>query len=87
MTELDNKEIKAKSTLVGAGIGSGFANTNELKVTSYKESMQSPDRVAWEEEIENEFKWFEKFNVFTVVSCNKLPSGAKVMSMSWAMKR
>ena len=56
MAELDNTEVKAESmelALVGAGIGGGFANTNKLKVMNYKEAMQSPDRAAWEEEIEN----------------------------------
>ena len=59
MVELDNNEVIAEGrelALVGAGIGGGFANTNELKVMNYKEAMQSPDRAAWEEEIENEFK-------------------------------
>ena len=89
MAELDNSEVKTegmKLALVGAGIGGGFANTNELKVMNYKQVMQSPDRAAWEEEIENEFKRFEKFNVFTVVPRNELPSDAKVMSTTWAMK-
>ena len=90
MTKLDNNEIRAENmelALVGAGIGGGFANTNELKVMNYKEAMQSPDRAEWEEEIESEFKWFEKFNVFTVVSYNELPNNAKVMSTTWEMKR
>ena len=71
LVELDNDEIKAESVelaLVGAGIGGGFANTNELKVLNYKEAMQSPNKAAWEEEIENEFKCFEKLKVFMAVS-------------------
>ena len=59
MTELDNAEIVAvklvgenvKLSLVGAGIGSGFANTSELKVMNYREAMKSKDDEAWEVEI------------------------------------
>jgi len=90
MTELDNNEIRAENmelALVGAGIGGGFANTNELKVMNYREAMQSPDRAAWEEEIKNEYERFKKFNVVTVVPRSKLPKDAKVMSTTWAMKK
>ena len=90
MAELDNTEVKAESmelALVGAGIGGGFANTNELKVMNYREAMQSPDRAAWEEEIKNEYERFKKFNVVTVVPRSELPKNAKVMSMTWAMKK
>ena len=71
LVELDNDDIKAESVelaLVGAGIGGGFANTNELKVLNYKEAMQSPNKAAWEEEIENEFKCIEKLKVIMAVS-------------------
>jgi hypothetical protein len=30
--------------LVGAGLGGGFSNTNELHVMKYKEAMQQPDK-------------------------------------------
>ena len=49
MVELDNNEVKTENmelALIGAGIGGGFANTNELKVMNYKEAMQSLDRAA-----------------------------------------
>ena len=83
MVELDNNEVIAEGrelALVGAGIGGGFVNTNELKVVNYREAMQSPDKDAWEEEIMNEYERFKKFNVVTVVSCSELPKNAKVLS-------
>ena len=70
MVELDNHElivIGTEFSLVGAGVGGGFSNTNELKVINYKEAMQSPDKAAWEEEIENKHNRFDKFSIFTVV--------------------
>jgi hypothetical protein len=90
MAELDNNEVIAESrelALVGAGIGGGFANTNDLKVINYREAMQSPDRAAWEEEINTEYDRFKKFNVITVVPCSELPKNAKVMSMTGAMEK
>ena len=42
MVELDTNEVKAEGrelALVGAGIGGGFANTNELKVMNNREVM------------------------------------------------
>ena len=36
---------------VGAGIGGGFSNTNELKVMKYKEAMASPEAKGWKEAI------------------------------------
>ena len=35
-----NKELAA----VGAGIGGGFTNTNELKVMKFNEAMESADK-------------------------------------------
>ena len=90
MVELDNNEVIAEGrelALVGAGIGGGFANTNELKVMNYREAMRSPDKAAWEEEIKNEYERFKKFNVVTVVPRSELPKNAKVMSTTWAMKK
>ena len=49
----------------------------------YKEAIQIPNKEAWKEDIKNEFKHFEKFIVFTVVSFSKLPKDTKVMSMTW----
>ncbi len=90
MVELDNNEVIAEGrelALVGAGIGGGFANTNELKVMNYREAMQSPDKDAWEEEIMNEYERFKKFNVVTVVPRSELPKNVKAMSTTWAMKK
>ena len=49
--------------------------------------MKSKDASCWMEEIEKEKGQFEKYNCFTVFDRKKLPSDAKVMSMTWAMKQ
>ena len=33
--------------LVGAGLGGGFVNTNELKVMNYKEAMKGKNKNDW----------------------------------------
>lgn len=41
-------------TLVGADVGGGFENTQELQVMKYNEAMKSPDKEQWEKEIKEE---------------------------------
>ena len=33
--------------MVGAGVGGGFINTQELHVIKYKEAMQIPEKKEW----------------------------------------
>ena len=65
LQELDNGEIENKLNVdhsqveylgVGAGIGGGFENTEELKPMKYKEVICGPDGKAWKVEILNEYK-------------------------------
>ena len=85
MTELDNIEVITESkelTLVGAWIGGGVSNINELQVMNYMEAMWSQDRAMWEE-----YKMFKKFNVVAVVPHSNLSKDQNVMSMTGDMKR
>ncbi len=41
---------------VGAGIGDGFKNTNELKVMNYKEAVNGPDGKHWKAEVETKYQ-------------------------------
>jgi hypothetical protein len=43
-------------TNIGACIGGGFKNTKELKVMKYKESLNGPDGVRWQAEVENKYQ-------------------------------
>jgi hypothetical protein len=36
---------------VGAGVGGGFMNTNELKVIEYHEAINGPDSELWNAEV------------------------------------
>ena len=42
--------------LMGAGLCEGIANTRELKVLSYNEAMEQPDKTKWDESIGEEHK-------------------------------
>ena len=45
-----------KMALVGAGIGGGFIDTNELHVTKYKEAMARKDADKWQKAVDEEHK-------------------------------
>ncbi len=71
---------------VDAGVGSGFGNTEELKVMSYKEA-DGPDGEHWKAEVENKNQQMLANKVFKVVLQKILPSGTKLIDSVWAMKK
>ena len=64
---------------VGAGIGGGFENTEELKPMKYKEAISGPDGEAWKVEILNKYKRMVDNNVCEAVNIKDLPPGIKVI--------
>ena len=50
----DPEQQQHELGLVGAGLGEGIANTHELKVLSYSEAMEQPDRPKWDKSIGEE---------------------------------
>ena len=84
---LDMKIEDPEVACVGAALGGGFANTNELKVLKYKEAMAGPDKEKWEEAVHQEYLKMEKHQVFQPVPKKDLPDGAKVLTSTWAMKK
>ena len=77
----------AEAVAVGAGIGGGFSNTNELHVMKYDEAMEKPDREKWVKAVEEEHDQFIKYNVFKPVPIDEVPENAKVLTTTWAMKK
>jgi len=73
--------------LVGAGIGGGFVDTNELHVMKYDEAMKTDEAEEWHDAVEEEYNRFEKYKVFKAAPPEEVPKGAKILSSTWAMKK
>ena len=97
IAELEEKEVLGISAVenelmeyanVGAGVGGGFENTNELKPMKYEQAINGPDGEAWKEEIDNEHNRMVKNGVFEVVERNDLPARTRpIDSTGHARKR
>jgi hypothetical protein len=72
---------------VGAGIGGGFTNTNELRLMGYHEAINGPDGEKWKEEVRTEHGRMVQSGVFERVKHSKLPSDIKVIDTVWVMKK
>jgi hypothetical protein len=72
---------------IGAGIGGGFTNTNELQLMGYHEAINGPDGEKWKEEVRIEHGRMVQSGVFKRVKRSKLPSDVKVINTVWVMKR
>jgi hypothetical protein len=64
---------------IGAGIGGGFTNTNELRLMGYHEAINGPDGEKWKEEVRTEHGRMVQSGVFERVKRSKLPSDVKVI--------
>lgn len=73
--------------LVGAGIGGGFHNTQELHVLKFNEAMQSKDKEHWKNSVDEEHQRFVQHKAFQQVKKKDLPPKAKILSSTWAMKK
>ena len=72
---------------VGAGIGSGIMNTNELKVIRYDKAMQRKDKNEWLKSINEEHDRMLKNKVWMVVKKKDVPKNADIIDSMWAMKK
>jgi Reverse transcriptase (RNA-dependent DNA polymerase) len=77
----------ASLALVGAGVGGGFTNTQELHVMKYNEAMKTGDKEHWVKAVNEEHDRMVKYEVWKPVNRKDLPKGAKVLSTTWAMKK
>ena len=79
--------IAREIVAVGAGIGGGFANTQELIPMKFKEAMAGPERNEWITAVAEEYQRMVRYKVFQEVERNKVPIGSKILSSTWAMKK
>jgi len=73
--------------MVGAGLGGGFENTAELHAMKYNAAMQTKDKVKWEQAVEKEHERMVDNDVWEPVKKSEIPSGTKVLTSTWAMKK
>ena len=72
---------------VGAGIGLGLHNIQEVKVLSFEEAMASEDHQEWEKLVQHEHDWMTKNGAWEVVNQQDIPKNADIINSTWAMKK
>ena len=72
---------------MGACLGGGFDNTNELHVMKDHEAMATAEKDKWKEAVKEEYDHMTKFNLFRAVPRNKVPEDAKVPPSTWEIKK
>jgi hypothetical protein len=72
---------------VGAGVGGGFTNTNELHVMKYHEAVNGPDGKKWKAKVKTEHGRMVKSGVFEKVKLSELPSEVKIIDTTWGIKK
>jgi hypothetical protein len=88
MKELHETElIEGEVCCVGAGLGGGFENTNELKVMKFKEAMKGNDAAKWQMAVDDEHGRMTKHSVWQAILRRDLPAAAKILTSTWAMKK
>ena len=85
--ELSFMAASAEFGLVGAGLGGGFINTNELHVMKYNEAMATEDKPHWDNAVGAEHDKMKKYQVFKMMAMKDLPAHAKILKTTWAMKK
>jgi hypothetical protein len=72
--------------LIGAGIGGGFINTEELHIMNYNEAIKS-EKDKWDYAVKEEHDRMVNNKVWESVPIDKSPEGTKIMTSAWAMKK
>ena len=72
---MTGSSIKDEIALIGAGVGGGFTNTQELHVMKYKEAMTTSKKKEWEQAVREELNRFKEHEVFEVVNIKDVPKG------------
>jgi len=83
-----NGGCEEEMACVGAGLGGGFQHTSELHAMKYKQAMENvSDRKHWEKAVGEEHERMVKMKVWKPVESKLVPSNAKVIASTWAMKK
>ena len=71
---------------VGAGMGEGFTNTNELKAMTYQDTINGQTYNSRKEDIVSEHDGIRKNEVFGTGDKDNRPHGSEPMDRTWACK-
>ena len=82
---IEDGKIDDEVAGVGAGLGGGFFNTSELRPMKYKEAMKV-DREGWTKAVREEHERMVANDVWRAVKKKDVPSGAKILTSTWACK-
>ena len=87
-TEICDEDLTVdyEMAAVGAGLGGRFGNTRELKVMQYKEATKE-NPVNWEMALKEEHDRMVKHKVWRLVKMSDVPVKAKILTLTWAMKK
>jgi hypothetical protein len=72
---------------IGACVGGGFTNTNELRMMKYHEAINGSDGKKQKAEVKTEHRRMVKSGVFDEVKLSEFPSEVKIINTTWAMKK
>ncbi len=76
-----------KDANVGAVVGGGFINMQELRVMTYNKAINGPGRGPWKAEVEIKYQQMVNCKVFKHVLKSDLPPRTKIIDSVWAMKK
>ena len=79
--------IEMEFACVGAGLGGGFIDTNELHVMKFNEAMATQDKNHWIRAVDEEHQRMKDHGVFQPVNQKDLKAGTKIISSTWSMKK
>ena len=82
---VEDGQIENEVVGVGAGLGGGFYNTSELRPMKFKEAMKV-DREGWTKAVKEEHERMVTNGVWKAVKKKDVPSGAKILTSTWACK-
>jgi len=85
--EMGGMKITNQVAGIGAGIGGGFENTNELRVMTYQEVMNTQERDKWIKAVEEEHDRMIKNKVWKPVDRDSVPKDANIIDSTWVMKK
>jgi hypothetical protein len=75
------------AAMIGAGVGKGFVDTNELRTITHDAAMASKERNLWTKAVKEEHQNLQDYRVFEVVEREMIPLGSKLLPTTLVRKK